>query len=302
MDEQTEKFLELLDASWAFRTTRNRGSIMNFCIYHKHCTDGFGAAWAVKQWFDLNMEDCQFHAGVYNKAPPDVQGMHVYLVDFSYSRAVIKDMLEVAASVTIIDHHKSAIADLETLKHPNLNLVFSQVHSGAVLTWKHFFPGRSVPQLLLHIEDRDLWKFILPGTREIIAALYSHEFDFAVWDALDLTAMYNEGPGILRAHDKLVKDILSYPCRYMCIGNKVVPVVNCGKSLASDVGNALSKGHDFSASYYDTDKDRIFSLRSATDGTDVSEIASKYGGGGHRNAAGFSIPLDKVEASQLDWN
>ena len=36
----------------------------------------------------------------------------------------------------------------------------------------------------------------------------------------------------------------------------------------------------------------IFSLRSTDDGLDVSEIATAYGGGGHRAAAGFSVPRE----------
>jgi nanoRNase/pAp phosphatase (c-di-AMP/oligoRNAs hydrolase) len=44
----------------------------------------------------------------------------------------------------------------------------------------------------------------------------------------------------------------------------------------------------FAACYYDKPGARVFSLRSrGDDGMDVSAIAAIYGGGGHRNAAGF---------------
>lgn len=38
------------------------------------------------------------------------------------------------------------------------------------------------------------------------------------------------------------------------------------------------------------DNCEVFSLRSTADGTDVSEIAKQYGGGGHKNASGFRLP------------
>jgi nanoRNase/pAp phosphatase (c-di-AMP/oligoRNAs hydrolase) len=59
---------------------------------------------------------------------------------------------------------------------------------------------------------------------------------------------------------------------------------------ASDAGNILSEGRAFAATYYDTDKSRVFSLRSSKGGVDVGEVAKLFGGGGHKHAAGFSVP------------
>jgi oligoribonuclease NrnB/cAMP/cGMP phosphodiesterase (DHH superfamily) len=63
-----------------------------------------------------------------------------------------------------------------------------------------------------------------------------------------------------------------------------------GGIYSSDAGNIMSIGQPFAATYYDSDKHRVFSLRSATDGLDVSEIAKEFGGGGHVHAAGFKVP------------
>ena len=52
----------------------------------------------------------------------------------------------------------------------------------------------------------------------------------------------------------------------------------------------MAQGEPFAACYWDTEGARVFSLRSADDGLDVSEIAKQYGGGGHVRAAGFSVP------------
>lgn len=274
----------------------------NLCIWHKDCTDGFGAAWAAHRYFRQYGHTCDFHAGVYNDPPPDVTGRHVYLVDFSYRREVILKMLETAASLTIIDHHASAIKDLRDLVHPNLRLVFDVQRSGAILTWDYFFPDLRAPRLLFYIQDRDLWKFELVGTREVIASLYSHEFDFDVWDTLIVDELRREGIPILRAHNKLVAEALAAKPRRMLIGGCDVPVVNCRKHLASDVGDVLAKGEPFAAMYYDTPTHRIYSLRSTVDGKNVSEIAAAYGGGGHPRASGFRIPLIEAEGTSLNWD
>jgi len=81
------------------------------CIYHGNCQDGFGSAWVVKRFFDPHGVD--FHAGVHQNPPPDVKGRDVILVDFSYKRSILEEMLSTANSVLVLDHHKSAKEDLE---------------------------------------------------------------------------------------------------------------------------------------------------------------------------------------------
>ncbi len=72
-------------------------------------------------------------------------------------------------------------------------------------------------------------------------------------------------------------------------GDYEVPVVNA-TVLFSDIAGELAKGKPFGACYFDrADGKRQWSLRSSPDGVDVSEIAKLYGGGGHKNAAGFEV-------------
>ncbi len=75
------------------------------CIYHKNCSDGFGAALAVKQYCDLNNFDCEFIAAQHGDEAPDVSNKHVFIVDFSYSREVILKLEQAAQSLLVIDHH-----------------------------------------------------------------------------------------------------------------------------------------------------------------------------------------------------
>ncbi len=264
-------------------------------IYHGTCADGFGAAWVFSRHGDREYD---FHAGTYQDAPPDVEGRAVYLVDFSYKRAVVEVMREKASRIVLIDHHKTAIEDLAPLIESHaIEALTSLDHSGATLAWEWFYGKDSAPpQVLRHIEDRDLWRFALPLTREIQACVFSHPYDFAVWDTLieagpeELSAMAREGAAIERKHHKDVAELIGTVTRNMEIGGHWVPVANLPYTLTSDAGNLLAMGRPFAACYWDTPEGRVFSLRSTNEGLDVSEIAKQYGGGGHRNASGFRVP------------
>lgn len=268
------------------------------CIYHGNCCDGMGAAWVVNQALS-DKANIEFIPASYQEEPPEVAGKDVIIVDFSYKRPVMEQMAKNAASITVIDHHKTARAELEPLLESDLiNGIFDMQKSGAMLTWDWFFPHEEPPVLINHIQDRDLWKFELEGTREIQSALYSYPMEMSVWDNImkkDTEELYREGVAIDRAHLKNVNGLVEFFTQRQAIAGYDVPVLNCPYMFASDAGNILAKGEAFSATYIDTQDNRKYSLRSSADGgIDVSEIAAKFGGGGHKNAAGFKIALDNL--------
>ncbi len=271
----------------------------DICIYHGGCDDGFGAAWAVwKKW-----PDTEFVAGVYGKEPPDVTGKHVLMVDFSYKRPVIEDMALKAASLTILDHHKTAEADLASLdiwavqQFPSreVTVLFDMTRSGAALAWKFCFPEKSLPTMLIYIEDRDLWRFAFgDDTRRFSAALRTYPMDFHVWSQIAERPadLINEGKIILRAHQANIQKFMADAFMEKISGYEV-PCCNVPYHYASDVADALLKKFPdapFAMSWFKRG-DGLFqaSLRSENHRVDVSEIAKKYGGGGHRNAAGFQV-------------
>ncbi len=268
--------------------------IPDVCIYHGNCADGFGAAYSVWKRFG---DEVEYIAGTYGMTPPDVSGKAVLLVDFSFKRDVIVEMLKSAAAVFIIDHHKTAIEDLQPLLTSDasyvLDAVFDTDKSGAMLAWEHYHGGEP-PALIQHIQDRDLWRFKLAGTREIQANLFSYPYDFEVWDRLmhlPTEQLISDGSAIERKHFKDIAELLKVVQRRMLIGGHDVPVANLPYTFSSDAGHIMAKGEKFAACYYDTPAGRCFSLRSADDGLDVSDIAKMYpGGGGHPRAAGFTVP------------
>jgi hypothetical protein len=271
-------------------------------VYHSPCLDGFTAAWAC--W--LVHPEAEFVPGVYGQEPPDCAGRDVYLLDFSYKRSVMEKIYHVANSITVLDHHKSAQAELEGFAGSDVRVVFDMEKSGARLAWEWFHPGVEVPLLVQLVEDRDLWRFALPNSKELNAAFFSYDYDFATWNHLaDMeadTQMYHwqviAGKAIERAHQKNVKELvlkLRHERDFMqCVpevyGARCVPCANLPYTYASDAANLMAEGVPFAATYcQDADGQYVFSLRSKEDGADVSVIASRYGGGGHKHAAGFRV-------------
>lgn len=298
------------------------------CIYHGNCADGFGAAWAARK----ALGDIDFHAGVYQDKPPDVKGRDVLLVDFSYKAEVLYEMSKAARTILILDHHKSAAEDLKRYPPPLdgpydpntmeawarecnapscVHALFDMERSGAGITWDYFH-DKPRPRLIDHIEDRDLWRFKLPKTREIQAAVFSYPYDFEVWDELmttDLDRLALEGEAIERKHHKDIAELVQVVTRMMKIGGQVVPIANLPYTLTSDAGHLLcgevqcppgiggptTSLYPFAGCYWDTPEGRVFSLRSREDGFDVGEIAQQYGGGGHKHASGFRVPFDQLD-------
>lgn len=184
---------------------------------------------------------------------------------------------------------------------PNLvYTVFDMERSGAMITWDFFF-DEPAPKFIEYIQDRDLWKFNLKGTADFQAYVFSYPYDFEIWDHLisDLSPedMIDEGLAIQRKHIKDIKELVEVMKRPMLIGGHVVWCVNLPYTMASDACHILcstpfANGDlpAFGASYYDKHGVRVFSLRSVGD-FDVSKIAAGYGGGGHKNAAGFGREL-----------
>lgn len=273
----------------------------NLCIYHKNCLDGFTAAWVVNK--ALN-GDCEFITAKYGDAPPDVKDKNVYIVDFSYPRSILIEMAVPAKKIIILDHHKSAEEDLCSSPFPvsiqdKLQIIFDMTRSGAMLTWNYFFSNQAAPSGLECVQDRDLWQFNFGATKAFTAYLFSEPINFEVWDQLmnnaNFTGIVESGQALLRKHDKdvltfleLTETLLYIECPYF----KNIPCCNVLPNLASDVGHHLLQRHTdapFSATFYYKKGEWNFSLRSEDSREDVSKIAKQFGGGGHRNAAGFKI-------------
>jgi uncharacterized protein len=283
------------------------------CVFHGGCDDGVGAAFAVwRRWGD----EVQFVPAGYGKPLAcDVRGKNVLMVDFSFKRPQMEELDRIVGSMVVLDHHKTAEAELAPWTAKDWNMAnaqrdvgiwiaqllnttatiahFDMHKSGARLAWEFCFPGEPIPALIEHIEDRDLWRFRLPDTERVSAALRTYVQDFAVWDRLDVPTLIAEGTIVLRGHKKNVQQHCEQAYEER-VGGFWVPVVNVPYHYASDCAHELLGRFPqapFCGAWFRRGDGQVqWSLRSENSRHDVSEIATLYGGGGHRNAAGFQAP------------
>ena len=269
------------------------GSV-DLVIYHANCTDGFGAAYSA---WKLLGDRAEYYAAKHGNQPPDVKDKNVVILDFSYDNATTKRLIADSKNLLVIDHHKSAMVELHDVSCTR----FDMNHSGAMLSWKFFHPGKEPPRLIKFIEDRDLWKWEIPYSKEFSAAFDMVKFNFEDFDKyLDDSAVddaQEQGAYIL-AYSKTVISKIAKKASSRKLGGKDVLVVNSPHWM-SEIGAALAPKCDFAVIwYYDHDARQVkISLRAHHDDSDVSEVAKRWGGGGHRKAAGFVLtPGESIES------
>jgi len=265
-------------------------SLIDCVIYHAECTDGFGAAYSA---WKLLGNRAEYYACKHGNPPPDIKGKNVAILDFSFSNATTKKMIEEASALIVIDHHKSAVVEL----HDISNTIFDMKHSGARLAWDFFHPGKEPPKFINYIEDRDLWNWELEYSKEFSAAFDMVPFEFEEFEKFEDSSVFDgackRGSYIL-AYSKTVIKKVSEQAQKRKMDGKDVLVVNSSHWM-SEIGARLSPDCDFALIWYwdHEDKHTKVSLRAFHETVDVSEIAKTFGGGGHKKAAGFQLSKGK---------
>lgn len=269
---------------------------------------------------------------VVNHVGYEINGREVFILDFSFPREVMDDLFVHAKRVVWLDHHKTAFEmwcgswapKMKFSRTDNHYIELDDERSGALIAWEYFHPDTEVPMLIQHIDDRDRWQFKLIGSKELHAAFASYKpwtFDkwkvwLNDWDLMHRDDMVLEGLAILRAHNQNVRASLkqAMACeiwswapfanapgsedngfiRYSLRGL----AANAPSFLASDLGHELAnKSGTFGLVWSMAGDGQVHcSLRSNGE-YDVSAIAKAFGGGGLRNAAGFSTNVDTL----LSW-
>lgn len=293
-------------------------------IYHANCTDGFGAAYAAWKALGDDVEYIDAHYGELDdpttldkRFGSDISQRDVYILDFSLKRPAMDWLFEKAQSVVWLDHHKTAfemwcgMANVQRYfegSQPGRYVLLDNNKSGALLAWEYFHPSyKPAPMLIQCIDDRDRWQWKLPDSAAIHLALWAHQpWSFKQWDHLRMhhSDLRDMGNTLLGYQGKQVQASVekARPCAI-----NPAPMTGAGiPGLAvntpthiSEVGNELAKksGTYGLVWYFDGSTQRAFcSLRSIGD-YDVSAIAKTFGGGGHKNAAGFNIDMQTL----LEW-
>lgn len=264
------------------------------CYYHGDM-DGIASAAIVK----LVFPDCKLVKVNYGDEwkVEDIKNKLVIVVDFSFP-----DMSELRRHSKLLcwcDHHQSAKDKNPKLWNSDAIDGLREINkAGCELTWEWFFPHEEIPDAIKLIADRDLWKFEYSGTEAFNERLYdiTNDPEDSIWFVLltpnnklayFIRQIVQDGQILLEAKSRRIKQAFDkghdktfngYRCRIMNATSDI-----------SEVGHyAVEQGYDIGVVWRRVENDISVSLRSEG-AVDVSIIAKSFGGGGHKNAAGFSL-------------
>lgn len=285
-------------------------------IFHHNDLDGrCSAFWCTfvkddgrKKFIEVNYG---FNIDFEKEIEPDEK---VYVVDFSFEPEDMKKILKITKNIVWIDHHITAIAkydkfseEIPGLRHAGniaacaltyiyLNVLTNQGEGNIV---ESFSTGMfdKVPFFTKLISDWDSWTLQLTPTKKFVIGceLYTTNPENIFWTKLYSSKefMYKiieEGEVCIKYRDEWSKELLkSYGFEVEFEGYKcfAVNLGRCNSDYFKSVGG--TDKYDILIPFIFNGKKWSVSLYSGHNGVDVSKIAMKYGGGGHRGASGFSV-------------
>jgi oligoribonuclease NrnB/cAMP/cGMP phosphodiesterase (DHH superfamily) len=304
------------------------------CLWHKGCLDGLFSAAVIGLKFGI--ENVEFVACEYHDPIPDLTDREVYIVDFSYRPEVLIPAIKTAKSVIMLDHHDGAMMKwkLDWENNPewaelkNFIPIFDTSKAGCVLVWDFLFGSETcdpkpVPLILQRVQDYDLWQHNWPDSHEVQTGmvaellgertlseenLYRLRYLLIIDDGNiidDIEQFSSIGEVILKSQEQLAKAIIARNSSVITFAGHDVLICNCPYELRNIVGEMLYTDRAFSISYEDrlAEGVRKFSLRSDREkGINVLDIAQKFNGSGHPNAAGFTVDLSNTWISEFGTN
>ncbi len=272
-------------------------------LYHgHHCPDGFAAALAAWLYYQGKAEFLGLNHGDIQSVGdlPPVLGRAVYVLDFSFDEALLRDIEARAAKLVLLDHHLSAAQKLTGFACRSGCVHFDMTKSGARLAWQFFHPDQPVPDLIRFVEDRDIWVWQYPESAGFLSALDMEAFDFERWQAIaamDTTqtaAFIERGRAMDEKFIKLAQTIAESACPLTFNGIQGL-MVNAPSVFHSRLGDLLCAQSDTFALMWTAEPKGIVKcgLRSRK-GFNCIDLAASMGGGGHAQACGFRMPVSRL--------
>lgn len=265
-------------------------------IYHAFCPDGYASMWVARRYFKDDASYIALRRG--EELVEELAGRDVYMLDFSYDTKSLNRIEEIANKFVVIDHHISNKDAILKLKEH----VFDLNYSGAYLTWNYFNQNEKVPLAIEYISADDTGAFdTLPNQNYLSFYLTSLPLDldsytnaFEEFSSGDLSGVL-EKARLLKNYQQKIIDACYDSLHYVVFEGYTIPAVNASLPITetSELLRKIYTEHKvpFALRYRYDDGQWKCSLRG--DGSvDVSLLALKYGGGGHKGSAGFSVSAD----------
>lgn len=272
-------------------------------IYHGgRCPDGFAAALAAWLYYKGQATFMGLDHGQVEQTSdlPPLDGRAVYILDFSFDEALLRDIAARAAKLVLLDHHLSAAQKLHDFQCACGVVHFDMKKSGSRLAWEFFFPDEPLPDLVRFVEDRDIWVWQYPQSAAFLAALDQEEFTFERWreiarfDAATQTQFLARGQAMTEQFDRMAAQLCEAAQPLVFNG---VPglMVNAPGIFHSLVGDMLCERSGTYALMWNVDQNGLVKcgLRSRS-GFNCIGLAESMQGGGHAQACGFRMPYSRL--------
>jgi len=278
-------------------------------IYHKNCLDGFMSLVICKKFLKsiTPLPDVPSAMSI-----PDVKNKDIFIVDVAYKPEIIKEIIKLAKSVVMIDHHITHHEEISNIKNSKFNYIYSTDHqSAALLTW-NYFSKENPPISVEYISDNDTGTWKYKETLNFISALnVKYPIDeknikkwFKLFTDTEVKKLVIKGRAYVEYNNYLTEsksnhyatmkfpseEILKiYPKLAKSANMYTIAIHNGSCPTTTLLGNFILKKTKcdicFIYTYNIIDDVYIISMRSKN--IDVSNIAKQFGGGGHQEAAAF---------------
>jgi oligoribonuclease NrnB/cAMP/cGMP phosphodiesterase (DHH superfamily) len=279
--------------------------IYDFVFFHYPCQDGLASAWIVDFYHKRNNFEIILRPIIHTTKIDieELQDKRVLFCDISPNIDILEEIEKVAKEIKILDHHISAQRILENKDYA----IFDMNKSGCGIAWSFFF-SEEIPLFIKMIQDRDIWKWQIENSKDFTTGFSSvtsltSDFNelFLLFDELyykcNIKYYIEIGKIINKINTNKIKLIAESHSKRIDIYEKYkICIVNCDRELTSELGNVLSKDFDFAVLWqYDHPKSEYYISLRSNNKVDVSLITSKFGGGGHKNAGGFSSKISPID-------
>lgn len=297
----------------------------NIYALHHDDADGFASAAAVLANVTYG-QTVRFIPVQYNRELPITAfepDSTLYILDFSYSKEILLDLASKVDFLLVIDHHETAeeqLTDFPRLYNPHMvqrmkekipYVIYDKRVCAATLAWEYFSNGASIPYAVDLVSRYDVWDIEDPKVLAFDIGMKSQGINRDVKAWLDVIRNENGevqkaidiGMPLVEYNNAHIKDFKASEKLKITEWEEFRVALYNSTHLKNELAHSLYTDRelavDVTMGYSIINKGKIlFSLRSQK-GTkvDVGQLAKKHGGGGHRHAASFVLPL--IEGAQL---
>ena len=292
------------------------------CFYHNDvdgkCAGAIVKKWYKEQWRD-DGRDSYFSINYDVNFPFDIikPNEQVIIVDFSLrNHAQLQKLMMKTKDIIWIDHHKTAIEKFSNFvglageKISEINGIREDGKAGCELAWKHFYSQKPYPLAVKYAGRYDVWDFSEFGENlNIFQAgirLDKHNPEDDIWNDL---LKYNHGSGLreimingkiaLKFRTNRYKSLIKAFSFYAEFEGLKAICCNVGSTSSQLFDSVDEDSYEIMIPFVASDRGWTLSLYTKKD-IDCSEIAKKYGGGGHKKAAGFQCKQLFIKNGKLE--